>query len=431
MPFRVNSFNLGLAMAFSAFLVLWAFPATRLMANPDTESLQDALTLQKPWELRATPRPSMGGLSTLSDDSPETTSSITRRVLRLRSIFQPLFIGIPCAIPEAPGLLVFSNIDEMHFTLRTRLAVSDDSHAPALSFENEKGQFVAVATDQRNSLALNRALQAAALEQMLPPLFEDRLPPWARVGLLQYAGSLHWREDRLVSGEACSGLVDALRSPGGDLGLVPFERMLTLDEAGWEDFELRRGPLRMQANAWLVVHYLIHGENGRLVPYLKDWLHAVAIGRDGDLDLAARLAPVFSLEAFQNALVAHARSLTTGTVGMFREQVELLRILMQELEDSSIRPVDSNALKLELDLLANREIELHASPFMRRVAYTGVEFFDSCSFHVSPTDHDRVKGTDPSAVSAPMGLLFVHPTGESVRIDWISTSSGWKSVVAW
>ncbi|HAW95153.1 MAG TPA: hypothetical protein DCX60_02650 [Phycisphaerales bacterium] len=352
-------------------------------------------------------------------------------MLRLRSIFQPLFIGIPCAIPEAPGLLVFSNIDEMHFTLRTRLAVSDDSHAPALSFENEKGQFVAVATDQRNSLALNRALQAAALEQMLPPLFEDRLPPWARVGLLQYAGSLHWREDRLVSGEACGGLVDALRSPGGDLGLVPFGRMLTLDEAGWEDFELRRGPLRMQANAWLVVHYLIHGENGRLVPYLKDWLHAVAIGRDGDLDLAARLAPVFSLEAFQNALVAHARSLTTGTVGMFREQVELLRILMQELEDSSIRPVDSNALKLELDLLANREIELHASPFMRRVAYTGVEFFDSCSFHVSPTDHDRVKGTDPSVVSAPMGLLFVRPTGESVRIDWISTSSGWKSVVAW
>ena len=116
---------------------------------------------------------------------------------------------------------------------------------------------------------------------------------------------------------------------------------------------------------------------------------------------------------------------------MFREQVELLRILMQELEDSSIRPVDSNALKLELDLLANREIELHDSPFTRTVAYTGVEFFDSCSFHVSPTDQDRGKGADPSAVAAPMGLLFVHPTGESVRIDWISTSSGWKSVVAW
>ena len=431
MPSRIPSPISWPVIVLSALLGLVLVSGAPLMGNQDSGPWQDATTLRKPWELRATPRPSSGGLSTLSDDSPERTSSILGRVLRIRAAFQPLFSGIPHAAPEAPGLLVFSDSDEMRFTLRTRLAVPDDSRAPASFFENQTGQFVAVAGDQRNSLELDRCLQAAALEQMLPPLFEDRLPPWARVGLLQYSASLHWRDDRLVSGEICGGLLDVLRSQDGGFGLVPIERLLTLDDLGWRDFEHRGGALRMQANAWLVIHYLIHGANGRLIPYLKDWLHAVAIGRDGDLDLADRLAPVFSLEAFDKALENHVRNLAAGPVGKFREQVEVLRILMQELEDSSIRPSDPNALELELELLANREIELHASPFTRRLAYTGMDFFDSCSFRLIPTDHDRDKDTDPSAIAAPMGLQFVHPTGESVRIDWISTSSGWKSLVAW
>ena len=431
MPHRLRSFRDGFSAFASVLCLFFFFSDFQIKADASVRLVQDAAELKQPWELRARPHASSGGLSTLSDASAESTSSIIRQVLRIRSTFMPLFSGIPYATPETPGLLIFSDTEEMLFTLRTRLAVSSASQAPARSFLNDSGQFIAVATDQTNSLAFDRALQSSALEQMLIPLFEDRLPPWARTGLLQYAGSLHWRDARLFSGESCAGLLQALQSPQGDDQLIPIERLLTLDAAQWADFERRGGVLRMQANAWLMVHFLIHGENGRLVPFFRDWLHAVAIGRDGALDLAARLAPVFSLEAFEKARSSHVRTLVPGQIESFREQAELLRVLMQELEDSSIRTLDSNALKVELDLLADREIELHAFPFTRMIVYSGIEAFKSCSFVLNARDDEEDNATDPSAGPAPMGLEFVHPTGESVRIEWISTPSGWKSVVAW
>ncbi len=432
MPCRLSSIRYGSSALLNLLCVLWVFSSgPQFMACASVRLIQDAAELKQPWELRAKSRTTSGGISTLSDVSSESTSSIIRQVLRIRSTFMPLFSGIPYATPEIPGLLIFSDTEEMLFTLRTRLAVSSRPEASAHAFLNDSGQFVAVATDQMNSLAFDRALQSSALEQILVPLFEDRLPPWARIGLLQYAGSLHWRDGRLVSGEPCAGLLDALQSPQGDAQLIPIERLLTLDAAEWTAFERRGGALRMQANAWLMVHFLIHGENGRLVPSFKDWLHAVAIGRDGALDLAARLAPLFSLSAFEKARSGHLRSLAPGAIETFREQAELLRILMQELEDSSIRTLDSNALKVELDLLADREVELHAFPFTRRVVYSGIEAFKSCSFHLSARDEVEKNATDPSAGSAPMGLEFLHPTGDSVRIEWIRTPSGWKSVVAW
>ena len=431
MPFLLRSLRVGFS-AFAGVVFLFFFlPDSHIKAGASIGLVQDAAELKQPWELRARPHASSGGLSTLSDVSSESTSSIIRQVLRIRSTFMPLFSGIPYATPQIPGLLIFSDTEEMLFTLRTRLAVSSASEAPARSFLNESGQFIAVATDQTNALAFDRALQSSALEQMLIPFFEDRLPPWARIGLRQYAGSLHWRDARLVSGESCAGFLKVLQSPQGDDQLIPIERLLTLDATQWADFERRGGALRMQANAWLMIHFLIHGEDGRLVPFFKDWLHAVAIGRDGALDLAARLAPVFSLEAFESSRLRHLRTLVPGQIESFREQAELLRALMQELEDSSIRTLDSNALKVELDLLADREIELHAFPFTRRVVYSGIEDFKSCSFQLGERDDDENDAKDPSAGSAPMGLEFVHPAGESVRIEWISTPSGWKSVVAW
>ena len=331
MPHRLNSIRDG-SSAFASVLFLFFFLSNaQIKAGASIGLVQDAAELKQPWELRARPHASSGGLSTLSDVSSKSTSSIIRQVLQIRSTFTPLFSGIPYATPEIPGLLVFSDTEEMLFTLRTRLAVSSTSEAPARSFLNDSGQFIAVSTDQTNSLAFDRALQSSALEQMLIPLFEDRLPPWARIGLLQYAGSLHWRDARLVSGESCAGLLQALQSPQGDDQLIPIERLLTLDAAQWADFERRGGALRMQANAWLMIHFLMHGENGRLVPFFKDWLHAVAIGRDGALDLAARLAPLFSLEAFEKARSGHVQTLVHGVIETLREQAELLRILVLPL----------------------------------------------------------------------------------------------------
>ncbi len=397
---------------------------------------QETAELKQPWVERARPYPSSGGLSTLSDAPAESTAEIIRRMLRVRSAFRPLFSMIPLAIPETPGLLVFSDTKEMAFTLRTRLSVSPVPDTPALSFLNPSGQFVAVAVDQGNSLAIDRALQSSALEQMLFPLFENRLPPWARNGLLQYAGSLHWRGNRLASGQVSSGLSEGLQSMTGDLQLVPLQRLLTLDEAQWSDFEKRRGALRMQANAWLLVDFLIHGEAGRLVPFFKDWLHSVAIGRDSDLDLAARLAPVFSLEAFENARLEHLRKMTPTDLDGFREQAEVLRILMQELEDAGIRPIDEKALRVELSLLANREIDLHQLPFKRTIRYSGIDFFDPCSLTPTGIGGAERDTNDPSALPAPMGLQLDHPSGESVLIEWVGnisdgTQARWRSVVAW
>jgi hypothetical protein len=145
---------------------------------------------------------------------------------------------------------------------------------------------------------------------------------------------------------------------------------------------------------------------------------------------------VFALEAFENARLEHLRKMTPTDLDVFREQAEVLRILMQDLEDSGIRPIDEKELRVELSLLANREIDLHQLPFRRMIRYLGIDFFDPCS--ITPTS---IKGTgqdtnDPPALPAPMGLKLDHPSGESVLIEWIEdrhdrTQARWRSVVAW
>jgi len=430
MPSRLSSFIPAPALLLALLSGVCGLPSAPCMAKNAFAGHQEPPQLEQPWELRARPQADSGGLSVLSDVSSGSTSSIVNRVISIRTAFSPLFAGIPRAISQAPGVLVFSDSEEMIFTLRTRLAVSSIPDAPALSFFNESGQFIAVAVDRTNALAFDRALQASALEQMLVPLFLDRLPPWARIGLVQYAGSLDWRGDRIATGQSASGLRDALLSSSGDTQLIPIDRLLQLDAAEWSAFERRGGALRMQANAWLMVHFLIHGEGGRLVPFFRDWLHAVAIGRDSERDLAARLMPVFSLESFEEARRDHLVSQGSGDVELFREQAEVLRILMQELEDSGIRPGDRGALQVELALLEDRDIDLHRSPFVRTVHYPGTSFFDPCIINSIPFISAR-NTKDPPALPAPMGLELVHPSGESVRVEWIRVQGAWRSFVAW
>jgi hypothetical protein len=109
---------------------------------------------------------------------------------------------------------------------------------------------------------------------------------------------------------------------------------------------------------------------------------------------------------------------------------------MQDLEDSGIRPADEKAFRLELSLLANREIDLHQHPFRRMIVYSGIDFFDPCSITLVGTQGPVQDTNDPSALSAPMGLKLDHPSGESVLIEWIEdiedrAPARWRSAVAW
>ncbi|MCH2144661.1 MAG: hypothetical protein MK082_05885 [Phycisphaerales bacterium] len=383
-------------------------------------SEEQVLRLRAPWALRAVDYGTFppDSIRVVSDGDRGQAERLLQRVRLVRELSARWFGGFPLRRPDAPRLLVFERPEDMLFTLRTDLAVRMP-RLPALAVLRSDGPDLAVTTGYASELGLERAVQREAFLQFLMPRCAGTLPPWARYGLAECFGAMLVHGGRLGHGHQPPDLVAPLTKALLGERLVPFDRLIRLDEAGWDHFESVHGAALMRSQAWSLVQFLLHGGTEDLARRFLRWVELACAGNDPVDSLESVLSTMpggASLEELGAAWRNTLAGLEPGALHLAIERAELLRACLEEIEAEGLRPADPVAL---MKLIADRDE-------VRHVMRSGL-FSSSLSSH-------RQGWLDPSV------LEFIAPVvrGGQVASDaipppevWIRAVDGWDLGVTW
>ena len=407
-----------------------AAPAPQEEPIRSSEEAGPAPRLRVPWEDRAIDfgvQPP-NSIRVVSDVEREHLPRVLERIALLRSLGERMFGSAPLIRPDLPQLLLFESPEEMRFTLRTAFGVAAPS-GPALAVSHSSGPVLAVTSRFSSPYGLERALQAEAFHQYLIPRCSSELPPWARAGLAEYFGAIVSQGARWRSGHCPPDMVETLQRAQGRNRLVPFDRLLQLDQEGWTRFESVNGPELMQAQAWSLVQFMLHGGSDELTRRFGRWLERVCAGNEPIATfrrLMTELPGGSTMAGIDEAWQASLSALEPSAMITARERAELLREGLDRLERQGVRPEDPRAL---CELISNGPLFEHvvrSHPYQRALDSHDSDLLDPESMvflPVSPRPVDRRRGRVPS----PPRVRFVSGPEWTVEIVWdyVDDSKGW------
>ena len=393
--------------------------------------------LRRPWPERAAELGvQAGGVWVQSDLSPRLNQQVIRTVEQTRRAFERLFDGIPLQKPEAPWILLFEDPAEMGFVTRGDYGIKLDTEK-VLFFEApfQNRQVIVATSQQPSGYGGDRALQRAALKQYALPRFGDDLPAWALVGLAEYASLLQFSEGRIETGYVPPEFVQALRKAESRERLLPVKSLLTLDAESWADFEATHGTERLTAQAWALVHFMLHGRDGSLARPFSIWLHRTAAGTDPTtsfnevLQIADNPAGMTQLE---EAFRAYHRTLEPSSAVELREGAEFCRAVLEHLERQQLRPSSRRMFLDELSLWGPQEVILFNKPYSRVLSKRDTEVLENLTIEFVPTRLQR-KELDRLETLPPLDLLLTDAAGKSIRVTWRfdSGESRWVPLIEW
>ena len=392
--------------------VMYAEARVSALAFSDDELPE--IKLREPWIDRARSRALPGGLAVRTDLSAEDTNRLVETVRQTRSGLDEFLGAPPPRGLERPYLLLFAKADELELTMRAECVVPQfRSHGPARIFANDSGQWLMISNEGSDAVSLHRDLRAAAAEQYLVARFGTRLPPWLHEGLVAYVATLHQSGSQLVVGEPPSDFVACLRALDAAGDWLPPSQLAALDRDEWPG-DREPDSLQMQAQAWAVLHFLLHGPPGlgsdRIQGLITDSL-------GGGVQLFELEASPDSVRGAATAYAAHLRGLKVGPVTRLRELGERLRLALGQAEAHGLRITEVSALRSLLTPAIPGSVELRLKPTRSTR---------------SPRALRALELAEP-----PLSVLLEESDAGRVRIGWQAlpptheTQARWVPVLDW
>ena len=324
--------------------------------------------LRAPWTDRARDLGILApeSIRVVSDGARSDALRLHERVVRLRALFKEAFGSHELRRPDAPKLLVFEDLGEMRFTLRTVLGAPSPD-AAAFAYQHPDGTLLAVTTQAGSPLSSERAFQAEALRQYILPRFPEAFPPWAEFGLAECAGALLISGDSLEANHVPPIFARDLLAAERDGRLIPLDRLIRLDEELWSALAGTASSARLlRAQAWSLVHFMLSGGSPELSRRFKLWLAKVAAG-EAPVEAFERVLQSSpggaTIGGLERAWRAWIRELAPSPVLASLERAELLRAVFEELEREGIRPSTPDAFARLVTVRPALEHRLLAHPY--------------------------------------------------------------------
>jgi len=120
-----------------------------------------------------------------------------------------------------------------------------------------------------------RVVQHEGFHQFAHKMIRGRLPVWLNEGLAEYFGEGIWTGDRLVVGVINPGRLARVQTHIKNGQLLKMQQMLTMPHREWNSGL----SMRNYDQAWSMVHFLVHAEEGRYQKALSAHIRDLSRGR--------------------------------------------------------------------------------------------------------------------------------------------------------
>jgi hypothetical protein len=206
----------------------------------------------------------------IHSDLPEPEVREAR--VRMTKVAEEYFVRLPGSSAKVEGRLPFY------------LYANAPDYRKAGGAENSAGSFdgerLMALTLRRDdgviSLSTWHVVQHEAFHQFAHVALRGRLPMWAEEGLAEYFGEGLFTGDGFETGLIPPARLGRIREMLREGQNVPLREFRGIPRERWNE----RVEMRNYDQAWSFVHFLMHGEQGRLQPALATYLKEIAAGED-------------------------------------------------------------------------------------------------------------------------------------------------------
>ncbi len=136
-------------------------------------------------------------------------------------------------------------------------------------------------------------MQHEGFHQFAHSVISRNLPTWLNEGLAEYFGHGIWTGDNMVTGMVSPGWLKQIKSLIEQDKMLPFLEMLMMSHEEWN----RQLDRRNYDQAWSMVHFLVHADNGKYCNAFSDFINDLSKGQHGDKAFQARFGN--DVKAFQ------------------------------------------------------------------------------------------------------------------------------------
>jgi hypothetical protein len=215
----------------------------------------------------------------------------------LRIYHTPYYI-IHTDLPEenVPEVLVRMNRMAEEFQNRTRdFSRRIQNRLPFYLYQNERdylaaggvpgsagaftGETLMAVADRGVTRDTWHTIQHEGFHQFANAVIGGNLPIWVNEGLAEYFGEAIFTGDGFITGVIPPWRLQRVKNGIQRGHFMPIERMMMLTHAEWNaDLDLAN-----YDQAWAMVHFLAHADDGRYQPALTAFMHEIARGRNWEI----------------------------------------------------------------------------------------------------------------------------------------------------
>ncbi len=200
----------------------------------------------------------------------------------------------------------------------------------------ERERLLAAHAQDRTGEEVLRTLYHEGLHQFVYQLVSRDCPVWLNEGLAEYFAEATWDGRGFSLGLVPTTRLRVLKSAIEEGTYLPFRELFEMDGDMWIQ-NARTDALAARLNysqAWSIIHFLIHADEGAHAPRLNRLLRAIADDVGQDEALRQAFGPDLNLQAFERAWAGYVMSLEPSPKFRCREGMEAIMLLaMNYYED--------------------------------------------------------------------------------------------------
>ncbi|KPK65464.1 MAG: hypothetical protein AMK73_02915 [Planctomycetes bacterium SM23_32] len=195
-------------------------------------------------------------------------------------------------------------------------------------------QLLAAHAEDRTPEEVLRTLYHEGFHQFMFEVVSREAPIWLNEGLAEYFSEATWNGREFELGQVPTTRLHTVQQALRDGSYVRIGQLLTLNPDQWLQnvrTDAHRASLHY-SESWSVVHFLIHGDNGRNASLLNDYLREIARSKPPE----RAFADVFKVDAgtFERLWGAYVMSLEPSPKFRCRDNMEALMLLAEMVYES-------------------------------------------------------------------------------------------------